>query len=84
MGNLRRHRAVTAKAGRIGDRPRRSALGAATSPMEYVDLLRKGYEQKRKREADDQAGNAREEKPAERKKEVKTERANPYKDEREK
>lgn len=40
LSNLRRHQAVRARAEQI----RRSVLGAATSPTEYVDLLRRKYE----------------------------------------
>ncbi|XP_032681670.1 organic cation transporter protein-like [Odontomachus brunneus] len=43
LGNLRRHQAARARAEEIG----RSALGAATSPTEYVNLLRRRYEEMR-------------------------------------
>ncbi|EFN82543.1 Solute carrier family 22 member 5 [Harpegnathos saltator] len=47
LGNLRRHQAVRARAEQI----RRSALSTVTSPIEYVDLLRRRYEEMRNRVA---------------------------------
>lgn len=75
MGNLRRHQAVTAKVEQIDHRPSTSEV---TSPIEYVDLLRKLYEEKRKQEADDRIIDTKEAKPTKRKKKVKP---NPRKDE---
>ncbi|KAG7200650.1 hypothetical protein KM043_001206 [Ampulex compressa] len=48
LGNQRRIKAVEDRIASAGLRPRRSALGAASSPTEYVEMLRRTYQRNRK------------------------------------
>lgn len=66
LGNVKRYEAVIAKVEQTDNRE--STLGKATSPIEYVDLLRRSYEEKRKQESDLQIEEAK--KPVKWKKKV--------------
>lgn len=66
LDNIKRYETVLAKVEQNNDRE--NALGRTISPIEYVDLLRRSYEEKRKQESDLQIEETK--KPVKRKKQV--------------